>query len=128
MRASIQYGCLARSFLYGMIRADYNPYMHALIENNRRAIAELCRRHRVHRLEVFGSLLRDDFDARDSDVDLIVEFEQDAAHSFENYLALKESLEHLFERSVDLIEPRTIRNRRLRHYIEQSKSSVYDAA
>ncbi|MDT0497641.1 hypothetical protein RM530_09735 [Algiphilus sp. W345] len=32
--------------------------MHPLIENNRNTIAELCRRHGVHRLEAFGSILR----------------------------------------------------------------------
>jgi hypothetical protein len=37
--------------------------MHPLIENNREAIARLCRLHDVHSLEAFGSILRDDFDA-----------------------------------------------------------------
>jgi hypothetical protein len=41
--------------------------MHPLIDNNRQAIAELCRRHAVRRLEAFGSILRDDFDAGRSD-------------------------------------------------------------
>jgi predicted RNA-binding protein len=34
----------------------------------------------------------------------------------------------LFQRSVDLMELRAIRNGQLRHYIEQSKSSIYAAA
>jgi predicted nucleotidyltransferase len=38
------------------------------------------------------------------------------------------TLEALFQRSVDLVELRAIRNRRLRYYIEQSKSSIYAAA
>ena len=102
--------------------------MHPLIENNREAIAKLCRLHGVRRLEAFGSILRDDFDAGRSDVDVLVEFEAQAADSFSNFLDLKESLEALFQRSVDLVELRAIRNRRLRHYIEQSKSSIYAAA
>lgn len=102
--------------------------MNALIDNNRQAIAELCRRHAVHRLEAFGSVLRDDFDAGLSDVDILVEFEPEVAGRFDNFLDLKEALEELFERPVDLIEPQTIRNRRLRHYIEESKSPIYDAA
>jgi predicted nucleotidyltransferase len=56
------------------------------------------------------------------------EFEAQAADSFSSFLDLKESLEALFQRSVDLVELRAIRNRRLRHYIEQSKSSIYPAA
>ena len=102
--------------------------MHTLIENNREAIIRLCISHGVRRLEVFGSILRDDFDTDTSDVDIVVEFEPPMASSFTNFLNLKESLETLLGRSVDLVELRAIRNRRLRHYIEQSKLPVYDAA
>ena len=102
--------------------------MHPLIENNREAIARLCRLHGVRSLEAFGSILRDDFDLGRGDVDVLVEFEAQAADSFSNFLDLKESLEALFQRSVDLVELRSIRNCRLRYYIEQSKSAIYAAA
>lgn len=102
--------------------------MHPLIENNRNAIAELCRRHGVHRLEAFGSILRSDFDAQQSDVDVLVEFQPEVADSFTNFLDLKEALEALFERPVDLVEGRAIRNRRLRYHIDQSKTPIYAAA
>ena len=102
--------------------------MHPLIERNREAIEDLCRQYGVRSLEVFGSILRDDFDASRSDVDVLVEFEPRAADSFSNYLDLKESLEAVFGRSVDLLELRAIRNRRLRYYIEKSKAPVYVAA
>lgn len=82
----------------------------------------------MRKLEVFGSILRGDFDPTRSDVDILVEFDADAADSFTNFLDLKESLETLFGRSVDLVELHAIRNRRLRHYIERSKSSIYAAA
>lgn len=102
--------------------------MHPLIESNREAIVQLCRRHGVRKLEVFGSILRHDFEAARSDVDVLVEFTAQSAGSFDNFLNLKEALEALFQRPVDLVERGTIRNRRLRHYIEQSKSPVYAAA
>ena len=102
--------------------------MHPLIENNRYAIARLCRLHGVRSLAAFGSVLRSDFDPSRSDVDVLVEFEPQAAGSFSNFLGLKESLEALFGRSVDLVEQRAIRNRRLRYYIERSKAPVYAAA
>jgi predicted nucleotidyltransferase len=101
--------------------------MHPLIDSNRRAIADVCRRHGVRRLEAFGSILRGDFSAA-SDVDILVEFEPAAAGSFQNFLDLKESLEALLGRSVDLLELHAVRNRRLRHYIEKSRSPIYDAA
>ena len=102
--------------------------MHPLIEKNRVAIEDLCRRHDVRRLEVFGSILRDDFNDDRSDVDVLVEFGQQAGASFSNFLDLKDSLEAVFGRSVDLVELRAIRNKRLRYYIEKSKSPVYVAA
>jgi uncharacterized protein len=102
--------------------------MHPLIENNRKAIARLCLLHGVRRMEAFGSILREDFDTGRSDVDILVELDPSVAASFTNFLNLKESLEALFGRSVDLIELHAIRNRRLRHYIERSKASIYDAA
>lgn len=102
--------------------------MHPLIENNREAIATLCRLHGVRKLEVFGSILRDDFDLKRSDVDVVVELEPQVAGSFTNFLRLKESLGALFGRPVDLLELRAVRNRRLRYYIEQSKAPIYAAA
>ena len=47
-------------------------------------------------------------------MDVLVEFEAKTADSFSNFLDLKESLEALFGRTVDLVELRAIRNRRLR--------------
>jgi len=82
----------------------------------------------VRSLQAFGSILRDDFDPTRSDVDVLVEFEASAADSFSNFLDLKEALEVLFQRPVDLVEPRAIRNRRLRYYIDQNKSPIYAAA
>jgi len=102
--------------------------MHPLIENNRKAIAELCRLHGVRKLEVFGSIVRDDFDPQRSDVDVLVEFTPRVGASFSNFLALKMALETLFGRPVDLVELGAIRNRRLRHYIEKSKTPIYAAA
>ena len=102
--------------------------MHTLIHDNRDAIGALCRQYGVRKMEVFGSLLRADFDTETSDVDLLVVFEPGKDNSFSNFLDLKEALETLFGRPVDLLEPHTIRNRRLRHHIEQSSESVYAAA
>lgn len=44
------------------------------IQVDREKIAELCRRHGIARLALFGSALRDDF-GPESDVDVLVEFE-----------------------------------------------------
>ena len=67
----------------------------------------------MDRLEAFGSVLRDDFDAERSAIDLLVEFKLEVAADFGNLLDLEQALESLFQRPVDLLEPHTIRNRRL---------------
>ena len=99
--------------------------MSPLIEENLEAIGRLCRLYGVRKLELFGSILRQDFDPEHSDVDLLVEFEPRVENSFANFLDLKEALEQLLGRRVDLVELRAVRNRRLRHNIERSKSPVY---
>ena len=98
--------------------------MSPLIEDNLEAIGRLCRLYGVRKLELFGSILRQDFDPEHSDVDLLVEFEPHVADSFANFLDLKEALEQRLGRPVDLVKLGAIRNRRLRHHIEQSKSAV----
>ena len=102
--------------------------MPPLIDDNLDEIGKLCRLHGVRKLEVFGSVLRSDFDPQRSDVDVLVEFESRVASSFANFLDFKEALERLLGRPVDLVELHAVRNRRLRRYIEQSKSPVYAAA
>ena len=47
--------------------------MAEILENKRQAIAEVCRRHGVVRLDAFGSALRDDFRSDESDLNLLVE-------------------------------------------------------
>lgn len=103
--------------------------MHPLIEHNREKIAALCRQYGVKRLEAFGSILRDDFDPQRSDVDVIVEFAgAKSVNTFEHYLDFKRDLESLLQRPVDVVELKAVRNRRLRYYIEHSKTPVYAAA
>ena len=46
-----------------------------VLQSKREAIAAACVRHRVARLEAFGSALREDFRPGESDLDLLVEFE-----------------------------------------------------
>lgn len=100
-----------------------------LIAERRAEIAALCRRYHVRRLELFGSAARDDFDPIKSDVDFLVEFERDhpAALAFETYFGLKEALESLFGRPVDLVEPSAVRNPYLKASIERSREPVFEA-
>jgi predicted nucleotidyltransferase len=89
-------------------------------------IAELCRKHHVRRLAVFGSAARDDFDPSRSDVDLRIEFERDSIERYaDNYFELQDALEALFQRKVDILSSPTIRNPYFRDAVESSQVTIY---
>lgn len=103
--------------------------MHPLIQTHRDTIVALCRQYGVRRLDVFGSVLREDFNPERSDVDVVAEFEPGKlGGNFDRYLGFKTALEQLFARPVDVVELQALRNTRLRRHIELSKVPVYAAA
>ena len=85
--------------------------MHTAISQHRSAIAAICRRHNIRRLEVFGSAARPmDFDPTNSDADFLVEFEVGVRPGLTSFFGAKAELEELLCRSVDLVEPAAVRN------------------
>jgi predicted nucleotidyltransferase len=67
------------------------------IAEKREEIAELCRKHHVKRLAIFGSAVRDDFDPSRSDVDVVIDFYEITPELyFDNKTALFTSLEQTF--------------------------------
>jgi predicted nucleotidyltransferase len=72
------------------------------ISQNR--LASFCRRHHVHKLALFGSVLREDFNA-DSDIDVLVEFEPGHRIGLIKMAGLEIELGHLLGRKVDLRTP-----------------------
>jgi len=102
--------------------------MQDFLEASQTKIAEICVTHRVRRLAVFGSAVRDDFDSERSDVDLLVEFERfDDSNPLETYFRLQEALEEVFERKVDLIEAGSVRNPYIQRAIERDEKTLYAA-
>jgi uncharacterized protein len=103
--------------------------MHTEIEKHREALAALCRRHGVTRLEVFGSASRGaDFDPAKSDADFLVEFGQDSAMpALDQFLGFSEALERLLGRRIDLVEASAVRNPYVRATINRSKELIYAA-
>ncbi len=82
-----------------------------LIEQHRAAIAELCRKHEVKRLELFGSAARGDFNPASSDLDFFVEFLSDGwIGAADRWFGLQEQLEGLLGRKVDLISVKAATN------------------
>ena len=96
-----------------------------LIENNIQKILDLCKRHKVHKLFVFGSVLTDRFND-DSDVDLVVDFNKTEVEDyFDNYFDFKYSLQDLLGREIDLLEEQTIKNPYLKKNVDSTKMLIY---
>lgn len=74
------------------------------------AIAALCPAHGVSRLRVFGSAATGLFDVARSDIDFIVGFTPQTSDLFDAYFGLKEGLEQLLGRQVDLVMEGSLTN------------------
>ena len=92
-------------------------------------IAALCRHYGVRRLDLFGSAATGDFDPERSDIDFLVEYPPDydfglwSARHFE----LKERLEQLLSRRVDLVMASALRKPRFIESVNQTRQLLYAA-
>jgi uncharacterized protein len=98
-----------------------------LIERRRAELAELCRRYRVKRLDLFGSAARGAFQVDTSDLDFIVSFDGAGESGYATrYYDFAESLEALFGRHVDLLTERMIGNPYFRQEVQQTRETIYE--
>jgi predicted nucleotidyltransferase len=97
-----------------------------LVELNKEKIKDLCDKHQVKEMYLFGSILTDQFN-ESSDIDILIQFlNVELSEYFDNYMDLKEKLELLFQRPIDLVENQAIRNPIFRKIIEREKQLVYE--
>jgi uncharacterized protein len=89
------------------------------------AIAAFCRRHRIRRLSLFGSVLRDDF-RPESDVDVLVEFEPGTKVGL-RFFAIERELSEVLGRKVDLNTPGFL-GKYYRDEVLQEAEVQYDTA
>ena len=94
------------------------------IEIPRNEIAEFCRKWRVREFSLFGSVLRNDF-RPDSDVDVLLSFEPDAPWSLWDLFDMRDELQNVFGRRVDIVEKEALRNPFRRHEILSTQKVVY---
>lgn len=96
-----------------------------LLQNYSKEITNLCKIHKVKSLYAFGSVITEKFNP-ESDVDLIVDFQQIEVLEYgDNYYNLKFSLEDIFNRNVDLLEEKAIRNPYFLKTLNQNKKLIY---
>lgn len=102
--------------------------MNVLIEGKLREVESICRRHRVRRIELFGSATTGNFDGDKSDLDFLVAFEELSPGQYADaYFGLKEDLESVFQRPVDLVVDSAIQNPYFRQAVESTRTLVYGA-
>lgn len=90
-------------------------------------VARAAQSHGVRRLQVFGSAVSDDFDPASSDIDLLVEFEAGGVDLFDAYFGLKEELERIFARPVDVVMASAVRNPHFMARVASSAEDLYAA-
>lgn len=101
--------------------------MHPSIEHVRPEIESLCRRLGVHGLELFGSATGSGFDDLTSDVDVLVDMGPGVADRFATYFELKEGLERLLGRPVDLVVDDAVTNPYVRRAMDEQRVALYAA-
>ena len=96
------------------------------IEKIKPEVERICRRLPVKRLGLFGSALDQNF-SQSSDVDVLVIFDSgENIDLFDKYFELKEQLEKIFKRQVDLVVDRKFKNPVLRESIDKTRVVIYE--
>ena len=99
-----------------------------LLEQAKPRVDQLCRELAVDELRLFGSAASDAFDPASSDVDLVVDFrDHDTPGISDRYFSLAEGLEEIFERPVDLVTTRAIKNPYFRRIVDETSRLIYAA-
>ncbi len=102
--------------------------MTGVLEDKREAIAEVCARHGVVRLDAFGSALRDDFRPGESDLDLLVEFGPMEPYArVDAYFGMLEDLRALLGIDIDLVMAGAVKNPYIARDIERTRRMLYAA-
>jgi predicted nucleotidyltransferase len=103
--------------------------VHRIIEDHKDELTALCREFGVERLEVFGSVVTDEFDPLLSDIDFLVTYPSDYDYGpwMGRFFELQERLSDLFGRRVDLVISKDFRNPYFARSVEQSRRLLYAA-
>lgn len=99
-----------------------------MVASKRAEIDKLCRTVGVRRLDLFGSAVDGRFDEETSDVDVLVEFDRAPGFDyFGSYFALKDGLERILGRPVDVVSMTSIRNPYFRAEVMRTRELLYAA-
>lgn len=74
---------------------------------NKPEFNDFCKKHEIIELSVFGSILRDDFNA-DSDIDFLVTFGEKSKHTLFDSVRMQEELQTILGLPVDFVSKKAI--------------------
>ncbi|MBF2084066.1 nucleotidyltransferase family protein [Thermoleptolyngbya sp. C42_A2020_037] len=100
------------------------PPLNQRIPASLEQIAEFCHRWKIIEFALFGSVLRDDFRS-DSDIDALVTFAPSPGWSLFDWVDMKDELEDLFRRKVDITDKEGLKNPYRRHEILRTHQVIY---
>lgn len=87
----------------------------------------LCKSHNVKNIYAFGSAITDNFDEESSDIDFLIEIDNDDPIARgEHLMSIWNKFEDFFQRKVDLLTNASIKNPVLRKNIDATKILIYD--
>ena len=89
-------------------------------------IIAFCQKWKIKEFSLFGSVLRDDFQP-DSDVDVLVSFEENAGWDLYDWVTMIDELKVIFGREVDLVSKKGLRNPFRRHEILTTRKVLHAA-
>ena len=96
------------------------------IEKIKPEIERICRRLPVKRLGLFGSAVSQNF-SLSSDIDVLVIFDtSENVDLFNKYFELKEQLEEVFERDIDLVVDKKFKNPIFRESVDRTRTVIYE--
>jgi predicted nucleotidyltransferase len=99
-----------------------------LIKHNLKHIKTLCENHSVKTLSLFGSAAKNTMH-EESDIDFLVEFDDDVAllDYADNYFSLLDNLEKIFNKNIELISAKSLKNPVFKDEVYKSKIDLYAA-
>ncbi|BAU12058.1 DNA polymerase subunit beta [Leptolyngbya sp. NIES-3755] len=103
---------------------DIAQILHDRLRVSEAVIEAFCHKWNIVEFALFGSVLREDF-RDDSDIDVLVVFGQSHHPSLSGWLDIREEIEALFGRKVDLIQKKLLKNPYSKAEILRSHQVVY---
>lgn len=99
-----------------------------LIEMNLDKIIALCKKYKVAKLWVFGSILTPRFNDN-SDIDFLVDFDENNIELLDyadNYFNFIHEIESVMGRKVDMVVNKSIKNRFFRTEVDETRRLIWN--